>query len=56
MNPAFYLLLRFFENDTLAECGIELRELYLALDRLLVFARPDDVRRLGRFELDETDL
>jgi hypothetical protein len=47
---------RFFEYDTLAECGIELRELYLALDRLLVFARPDDVRRLGRFELDETDL
>lgn len=50
------LFLRFFEEHTLLQRGVELRELDLTLDGLLVLARPDDVRRLRRLELDKADL
>jgi len=50
------LFLRLFEGDALAQGRVELGKLDLALYRLLVLARPDDVRRLRRLELDKADL
>ncbi len=50
------LLLCLLEGDTLPKRGVELREFNLALGSLLILARPDDVRRLRRLELDEANL
>src|SRR6185369_2061701 len=52
----FKLLLCFFENDALAKSRVKLSDLDLALDSLLVLARPDDMRRLRRLELYKADL
>ena len=58
-NPAVrrdFSFLRFLEGDALTQRGVELRKLDLALHGLLVLARPDDVRRLRRLELDKAYL
>ena len=55
-RAVFVSFLGFLEKHALLERRVELHELDLALHGLLVLARPDDVRRLRGFQLNETDL
>lgn len=52
----FQLFLCLLENNALSKSWIKLGQFNLARNSLLILARPDDVRRLCRLELNETDL